>query len=424
MSDVQQVDAARGWRMVMRRFSALLAGEAGARVLGFVIVLVLATRLGPTGFGIVTFGITLVAWFSYVVDAGTEILNVREIARRPDRFRHISERVLGLRLVLSVLAAVLFVAGAWLLARSDVTRSTLVLFALLLPAGALNLRWMVLGVGGSRAIALGLVLSRFLVLTAVVLLVVDESDLKRVPVIEAVGALVYALVILWLVGGGLRRLRPRVDLPAWRDTLRQSMPLMVNGFARSAVVSFDIVLIELALGPKDVGIYSLASRHAFFITGAVGLFSMAFLSAFSATADDGAVALKGRAIRWAFSVSVVLAAALSVGSLIIPYVYGDEYERSVAVLAVIAWRIPLVVLASIYGTILVARDRQVDLMRNSIVVALFVVSADLVAVLVFGLLGAAVVSIVAGGLYYVLNARSVRRAAPELGGGRLRTAEP
>ena len=424
MSEVQQVDAARGWRMVLRRFSALLAGEAGARILGFVIVLILATRLGPAGFGIVTFGLTLVAWCSYVVDAGTEILNVREIARRPDRFRHISERVLGLRLTLSVFAAALFVVGAWLLARSDLTRETLVLFALLLPAGALNLRWMVLGVGGSRAIAAGLVLSRLLVLVAVVFLVVDESDITRVPVIEAAGTLVYALVILWLVGGGLRRLRPRVDIPAWRDTLRQSTPLMITGFARSAVVSFDIVLIQLALGPEDLGIYSLASRHAFFVTGAVGLFSMAFLSAFSATADEGAAALMGRALRWAFGISVLVAAALTVGSLLIPYVYGDEYDRSVAVLAVIAWRIPLAVLASIYGSILVARDRQIDLMRNSIVAAVFVVCADLVAVLAFGLLGAAVVSIAGGAITYLLNARSVRRAAPELGGRSLRTAEP
>ena len=261
-------------------------------------------------------------------------------------------------------------------------------------------------------------------LVAVVFLVVDESDITRVPVIEAVGTLVYALVILWLVGGGLRQLRPRVDLPAWRDTLRQSTPLMITGFARSAVVSFDIVLIQLALGPEDLGIYSLASRHAFFVTGAVGLFSMAFLSAFSATADEGAAALMGRALRWAFGISVLVAAALTVGSLLIPYVYGDEYDRSVAVLAVIAWRIPLAVLASIYGSILVARDRQIDLMRNSIVAAVFVVCADLVAVLAFGLLGAAVVSIAGGAITYLLNARSVRRAAPELGGRSLRTAEP
>ena len=74
---------------------------------------------------------------------------------------------------------------------------------------------------------------------------------------------------------------------------------------------------------------------------------------------------------------MVVAAALTVGSLLIPYVYDDEYRRSVAVLAVIAWRIPLAVLASIYGSILVARDRQIDLMRNSIAAAAFVRSAPI-----------------------------------------------
>ena len=125
VSEVQQVDAARGWRMVLRRFSALLAGEAGARILGFVIVLILATRLGPAGFGIVTFGLTLVAWCSYVVDAGTEILDVREIARRPDRFREISERVLGLRLALSVSPRLCswWERGCWLARTSPARRS-------------------------------------------------------------------------------------------------------------------------------------------------------------------------------------------------------------------------------------------------------------------------------------------------------------
>ncbi|HEU0304019.1 MAG TPA: oligosaccharide flippase family protein [Gaiellaceae bacterium] len=404
-----QIDAARGWRTILRRFAALFAGEGAARVIGFVIVLLLARRLGPTGFGIVTFGFTLVAWFSFVADSGTEILNVREIARRPDRFRSIAERVLGLRIALSVVATGLFLLAVLLFARSDLTRSTLVLFALMLPASALNLRWMVLGVGGSRAIALGQVLSRIVVLGGIVLLVADASDIKSVPVLEAVGAYIYALVILVLVGGGIRALRPRVDLPAWRDTLRQSMPLMVSGLARAAVVSFDIILIELALGPRDVGIYGVASKPALFFTGVVGLFSMAFLSAFSATALDSAAALQGRAMKWAFAVGVAVAAVVCVSSLLIPFVFGDAYEEAVAVLAIIAWRIPIAVLSSVYGSVLIARDRQNDVMRNSLLVAGFVVAADLVAVLTVGLLGAAVVSLVAVAFSFVLNRRSALR---------------
>ena len=79
-------------------------------------------------------------------------------------------------------------------------------------------------------------------------------------------------------------------------------------------------------------------------------------------------------------------------------------------------------LAGLYGSVLIARDRQVDLMRNSIAVAIFVVIADLIAILVFGLIGAAVVSVAAGVLTFLLNARSVSRVAPDLDSGRLRLA--
>jgi polysaccharide transporter, PST family len=422
MTEQYVVDASRGWRMILRRSAALLVGEGAARMLGFVAFLLLARRLGPGGFGIVTLGVTLVGWFSYISDSGTEILNVREVARRPDRFKYIAEHVLGLRLVLSAFATVLYAGGVLLFARSDITRSTLVLFALILPATALNLRWMVLGVGGSRAIALGQVLSRLTVLGGVVAFVASSADIKRVPVLEAIAALVYALVVLWIVGGGVGALRPRANWAVWIDTLRQSTPLMISGFARSAVVSFDILLIDLALGPRDVGIYAVASRPAFFVTGAVGLFSMAFLSAFSATEESGAAALKGRALRWAFGLGVLIAAGLSIASLLIPFVFGERYDDAVPVLAVVAWRIPLAVIASIYGAVLIARGRQIDVMRNSIYIAAFVVGADLFAVLVFGLMGAAVVSVAAGGLAFILNRRSVRRIAPELVGSRLELA--
>lgn len=424
MSDVQQVTAEQGWRMVVRRFSALFVGEGFTRLVGFVIVLLLARRLGPFGFGVITLGLTLVGWFSVVVDSGTEILNVREVARRPDRFHHIAEHVLGLRLAMSFAASALFVAGVVLFARSALTRDTLVLFALILPPTALNLRWMVLGVGGSRAIAVGQSISRLVVLGGVLLFVSGIGDLERVPVLEAIAALVYALVILQLVGGGLGSLRPRTDRDVWMSTLRQSAPLMVNGVARSAVISFDVLVIDLALGPHDVGIYGVASKPAFFVSSLVGLYSLAFLSAFSATGHEHAAALHGTASRRAFAISVLVAGGVCVSSLLIPSVFGARYEDAIPVLMILAWRIPPAVLAALYGSVLIARDRQVDAMRNSLTVAAFVVVADLVAILVFGLIGAAIVSVLASLLSSVLNARSVGRVAPDLDQRRRGFARP
>ena len=414
MSEFVGIDAARGWRMLARRSAALFAGEGAARVVGFVIVLVLARRLGPSGFGVVTLGLTLVAWFAFVVDSGTELLNVRNVARQPARFREIAEQMLGLRLAISFAAAIVFVVGVEVVARSAFTRDTVVLFALLLPAIALNLRWMVLGVGGSRGVAAGNAASRLLVLVGVLLLVAGVHDVKLVPFLEALGELTYALIVLVFVGGRLGSMRPRMDLAVWRSTLQQSFPLMVGGVARAIIFSFDIVAISLALGPRDVGIYGVASKPVAFAAAFVGLFSLSFLSAFSATSAEHEAALHGRAWRVSVVVSCALAAALSLASFLVPTVFGEEYRDAVPVLAVIAWRMPFAALTGVYATVLVARERQLTLMWNGIVAVPAVIAIDLVAILLFGLMGAAVASIVVAALFFLIIYRSVAREDPEL----------
>ena len=412
--------------MIARRFAALFAGEGVARAVGFVLVLVLARRLGPDGFGVITLGLTLVAWFSFVVDSGTELLNVRDIARAPDRFRQIAASVLGLRLALSAVAAVVFVVGVEVFARSAYTRDAVVLFAFLLPAIALNLRWMVLGVGGSRGVAVGNVASRGLVLFGALVFVIDPGDVRRVPLLETAGELLYALVILGYVSRRVGLVRPGFDLGAWRVTLLQSLPLMGSGIARATLFSFDVIVISLALGPKELGIYGVASKPIIFAGGAITLFSLSFLSAFSATTKDDEAALHGRSLRVSVAACCLAAAALSVASLLVPFVFGHEYADAVPVLAIMAWRIPFAALAGMYTTVLVARNRQRTLMWNAVLVLPLVVAVDLVAILTFGLVGAAVASIVVSALFFAVNYRSVAREEPALRAGatRPRSAPP
>jgi O-antigen/teichoic acid export membrane protein len=414
MSESATVDAQRGWKMIARRFAALFAGEGVARAVGFVLVLVLARRLEPDGFGVVTLGLTLVAWFTFVVDSGTELLTVRDIARTPDRFRQIADNVLGLRLALSLVAAVVFVVGVEVFARSVYTRDAVVLFALLLPAIALNLRWMVLGIGGSRGVAVGNVASRVLVLIGALLLVIDPGDVRRVPILETAGELLYALVILGYVSRRVGLIRPGFDLGAWRLTLRQSLPLMASGVARATIFSFDVIVVSLALGPHDLGIYGIALRPVDFAAGAVGLFSLSFLSAFTATTHEDAAALHGRALRVSVAACCALAFMLSLGSLLVPFVFGDEYVAAVPVLAILAWRIPFAALSGMYTSVLVARHRQRTLMWNAVAIVPAAVGLDLAAILLFGLIGAAVASIAVAVLFAFVNYRSVARDHPEL----------
>jgi O-antigen/teichoic acid export membrane protein len=396
------------WRLLIRSFATLTVGEAVARAFGLVGVLLLARRLGPADFGIVSFALALVGWFGLVVDSGTELLSVRDIARSPARFRQIAERVLGLRLAISLGSAGVFAAAVELLANSNRVRDAVVLFAFVLPAVAFNLRWMVLGVRATKAIAVGNIAARFVLTAGIFFLVHDSSDLHRVPFLDVAAESVYGLVILGLVARHFGLIMPRIDLAAWIATLRESLPLLVNALARAAFYSFDVVAIELFLGPHDVGIYAAGSKPVLFVTGAIGLFSISFLSSFSAAgAADGAWLLR-RSLRAVFAVCTPLALLMSASSIvIIPLIFGHAYRAAAAVLAVLAWRIPTAALGAPYGSALISFGRQTLLMRNNIVGAVALVLADLACIPLFGVLGAAAVSVAATALVLLLNYRAL-----------------
>ena len=372
-------------------------------------MLLLARRLGPSDFGIVSFALSLVGWFGLVVDSGTELLNVRDIAREPHRFRELADRVLGLRLVLSIVAGGIFVAAVEVFAHSGRVRDTVVLFAVVLPALALNLRWMVLGVRSAKAVAAGNVVARAVLALGILAFVHGSPDLHRVPFLELAAELAYAVVIGAAVARHFGLARPRVDVTAWIATLRQSLPLLVNAFARAAFYSFDIVAIELFLGPRKVGLYTAASKPVLFCTGALGLFSIAFLSSFSSAGPDEARQLLRRSLRTSFAVCAPLAALLSSAAVVaVPLVVGDAYRGAVAALVVLAWRIPIMALSSPLGSALIAAGRQTTLMRNNVVGALALVGGDLFAVPFGGIVGAAAVSVLASILVLGLTYRAVR----------------
>jgi O-antigen/teichoic acid export membrane protein len=404
---MMQLEARRSWRTLLGDFVTLATGEGAARLIGLVAVLVMARRLGPDGFGVITFGLTVIGWFAVVQDSGTEILNVRDVSRSPHRFRAIAESVVGLRLTMSLLAMAGFAGVVSVASNASLHRNTLLGFTLLLPVLALNLRMMVLGVRGARAVAAGNIAGRIVLTIGLVLLVGDRQQLGRVPFLQVAAELAYALVVLGAISRRFGWIRPRFDPSGWKTTLRQSYPLMLSSFARGMTLSFDIFLIGLLLGPRDVGIYGAAAKPSLFVIGALGLFTVSFLSAYSSASGEVAAALLQRSIRTALLLTIPVALALSLGSgSIVPLLFGHKYASGAAVLAILSWRIPIAALGAPFPTLLLCGDFQKVMMRNSFAVAAFVLAADSVAVPVFGIKGAAVVGVMTATFGLFLNYRS------------------
>lgn len=401
---------------VLRSFLTLAAGEWVARGIGVAIQIYLARQLTPGPYGVITFGIALVGWFGLVVDSGTEQLNVREISRRPERFRELADPVLGLRLALSVGAAITLALVTYYLSSSTSSSNVLPRFALVLPALALNLRWMVLGIGQARAVAIGNVASRVVFLAATLALVAEPSDAARVPLLEAASEATYGLVIVILVAKAYGWVRPRVDFAAWRATLTEGFPLLIFGICRATILTIDIALIALILGHGETGLYGAALKPVAFFLGALGLFSVSFLSGYSAAPSAEATVLFRRSILLGFGSMTVIAVILSAGASLVTLVFGDSYAGSAAPLAVLAWTLPIAALGVPYSSVLVARGRQDILMHNNIAGAGFNVAANAIVITFAGITAAAGVRFATYAILLVLNHRMCvsRGLAPSL----------
>jgi O-antigen/teichoic acid export membrane protein len=395
------------WRILMRRFVALAGGESGARLLGFVAVTFMARRLSPEGFGLVVLGTTLVTWFRIVMDSGTEVLGVRDVARDPRRFREIAQPILGLRLALSIAAGGLLAGTIALLPAAAADRQAALLFALVLPVVALNLRFMVLGVGKAKAIAVGNIASQAVVVAGVFIFVQSRHDLIVIPAVIAVGELLYAIVVLGALVRRFGFVRPQINLTGWLDLLRSGFPITINNIARAALYSFDLLLIGFVLTRWHVGLYAAAYKPVLFGSGMVSLLSVSALTAYSAESSRGQrAALVRRTALHAGALTAIAALVLSLGAeLFLTRLFGQAYGAAAPALAILAWTLPLLACTVPYGSVLIAANRQRRLMRNNLTAAAFNIAANFAVVPLVGIEGAAGVTLASLLIVLVLNQR-------------------
>ncbi|HEX3455118.1 MAG TPA: oligosaccharide flippase family protein [Gaiellaceae bacterium] len=388
---------------VLRSFLTLAAGEWTARLIGVAIQVWLARKLTPGPYGLITFGVALIGWFGLVVDSGTEQLNVREISRHPDRFRELADRVLGLRIALSVIAGIVLAGATYEFSNSPSARHVLPRFALVLPALAINLRWMVLGINQARAVAFGNIASRIVFLVAILLLVTDPAHTGRVPILEALSEATYGMVIIFFAAKTYGWVRPKIDLAAWKKTMVEGFPLLVYGACRATILTVDIVMIALILGHTKAGLYGAAIKPTSFFLGAIGLFSVALLSGYSAAPETETAALFRRSVLLGSVSMTAVAIALTAAAPLVTFVFGESYSGAATPWAVLAWTLPLAAISAPYSAVLVAKHRQDLLMHNNIVGTVFYVGANALAITYISISAAAGVRVATYALMLVLN---------------------
>lgn len=380
-------------RRIAANFAALSLAEVACRATSVFVTLTLAKRLGTSGFGRIEFAFNVVFWLVLLVREGFDVLASREIARHPQLVRPLVNHILAVRGFLAITLLSLLLVLSRLTLSEPADRAVLALYGLMLLTTATGLDFVFRGLERMKLLAVSLTVRAAAYATGVLLLVQGPDRLVAVPVCLVAGE-ICGITLVWLHYIRIYGM-PRPTLRGGRFLsvmIRRGRPVYAIQVAQAIIGSVDLLIVGLMSRWADVGLYSAPHR----MVTAVLTFGLIFQQvvfpmlarSWRNTPADGQ-----RALDALVRVLVLVLLPIGVGATILagPLVHWllePSYADAAPLLALGVWRAPLLTLAFLYQTTLIALNREASGMR--LLVAGAIGSGPLVALLrwVLGLPGA------------------------------------
>jgi O-antigen/teichoic acid export membrane protein len=328
------------FRAVFRNASFLFSYQTLNKALFTLLTILIARRLGPDALGTYAFVFVVEYMILLFVSMGSHDYIIREISRDPSKTPSLVGNLLVLNTVL------MFVSFAPVMAASGYLGGELSLLIRLIWLDAFIASYMEIAVSVARAYekmryeAYAWVIHDVLVVSASSWAILSGYGMAAVLAAFIAGkALAFAYISTRLFGFA-KRPRLAVDVGVWRDLFFRSAPFMVNGAFTLILLRFDLLLIGLMLGQREVGLY----ESAYSVVRNLSALAIVFVTAIYPQLARAGSMRQGilhdsyrRALRYFMVLNVALLACLAVfAEVIILTLFGSQYSESVGLLRILA----------------------------------------------------------------------------------------
>jgi O-antigen/teichoic acid export membrane protein len=399
---------------LVRSTFGLALSRAVAGLLVVLASVVVARAAGAESLGAFGLALTVGVYASVVADAGISQYLLPELGRAPrERWPTLWAEVVRfeLRTALPVLVAYAFLVGVVV---PDGARLALLAagpwWLLLRFNGAARSVFTVAERVGAEAVATVAEATVALVVIALVL-AGSNSPTLAVLALAAGAALGLAIRLVGLrrlgVAGGRAERRPL-------ELAREALPFGAFTILTTLYLRIDVVLLALLATQRELGLYQPAVRFATALIILPDALASILLGR-AARSPEGADVRRRQEQVLSIGVPVglaVVAICAVAGKPALSALYGAEFGDAWLALTLLAATVPVALVAAVNGNALTARGRQGDRLRCLLLASVVAIAAGVPAIAVWGVNGAAAVSLVnevvlAAGYALVLGRRSL-----------------
>lgn len=369
MEKNQQPDAHEKKRLFTNVFS--LSVLQGVNYLLPLITLPYLVRvLGAEKFGLIMFAQAFMQYFVYLTDFGFELSATKDVAVHRDNAHKVVEifnSVMLIKLVLMLISFVILNIVVFNVAKF--THDWLVyLFTFGMVLGNLCLPvWFFQGQENMKDFTLLNILAKSIILICIFTFIRSAADYLYVPLLNSIGLLVAGVSALWLI---FKKYKMKIVCPGFKTMKAQLVESSQFFFSRASVMTYtssNAFFLGLHSGTEIVGYYSAAEK-----------LYMAFRSLYNPLNNALYPFMsKTNAVRFfkkIFKLTVVLNTVICIlgyvfAEKIIIFVFGSEFEASIAAFRIFLLVILFIVPSVLFGYPFLAALGHQNIANMSVIIA-------------------------------------------------------
>ena len=399
-------------RRIASNFAFLSLAELICRATSVIVSLSLMKRLGVVGYGRIEFAFNIVFWLVLLVRDSSDVIVARELSRHPRLIKPLVDRVLALKGLFSLaLFSGLTLVGTLTL-RDSTDWWVLTLYGLMLFTTASGLDFVYRGTECMGLLAISLCLRTAIYAVGVLAWVGGARQIVWVPIWLAFGE-ASGIALVWLhYLRNYRAPRPRLGFRFLTIIMQRGRTVCVIQLSQAVISTADLMVVGLLSSWWDVGRYGAPHRMVTALLTFGLIFQQAAFPTLSRlwrqTAQAGREALDSLV---EVLVTALLPVAIGTTILAEPLVrlLPEDYAGAGLSLALGIWRAPLLILAFLYQTTLIALNRETVGVRSLVLAALGIGPVVALLRIYFGLPGAAAGVILIGLALVVAGYASLAR---------------
>ena len=386
-------------KRIFKNTSILFIAQIVNYILAFFYTIYLARYLGVSDFGILTFGISFTTIMGVTADLGLSILAVREIARDKSISSSYTGNLIAIKLVLSSITMGLIVLFMNLFNYPAQTIQVVYLLGLwMVFTSFTQLFYSVFQAYEKMEYqSIGTILYSILLFSGVFYGIFSNFSIQRFALIYLIVSSVVLFYTIFIYLARFPRPNLQVNWNFWKSKLTLALPLSIASIFSTIAFRVDTVLLSLFQGYVVVGLYTAPYKIIevlLFIPSVYSAVIFPVLSRFHVSSKESFQLIYVKSIKYMIILGLPIAAGVTILSQdIILILYQSAFSGSVVALQILIWTVPLLLLTTSFGIILISMNKQVLAIRLTFIYMIFNIGVNLVVIPQFSYLGAAVVTV-------------------------------